>query len=94
MIAVVLSALLVFGNNVVAVRISNEREINHVAIGLATGLLIVGLIESFGHISGAHMNPVVTFALCLRRQLPVAKGDRSSFTATRSLTRVIVVNTE
>ncbi|KAK2141327.1 hypothetical protein LSH36_1120g00019 [Paralvinella palmiformis] len=34
-------------------------------IGLMVGFVIYLLIEGNGHLSGAHMNPVVTFAYCL-----------------------------
>jgi len=36
---------------------------------LATGAMLVVLIWVFGHISGAHFNPAVSFAFALRREL-------------------------
>jgi glycerol uptake facilitator-like aquaporin len=40
------------------------------ANSLATGAALVALIASFGPISGAHFNPVVTLAVAWRRGLP------------------------
>jgi glycerol uptake facilitator-like aquaporin len=37
---------------------------------LATGAILTVLILTFGPISGAHFNPVVSIALALRRELP------------------------
>ena len=41
------------------------------ANSLATAAILAVLIASFGPVSGAHMNPVVTLAAALRRELPV-----------------------
>jgi glycerol uptake facilitator-like aquaporin len=40
------------------------------ANSLATAALLAVLISAFGPLSGAHMNPVVTLAAALRRELP------------------------
>jgi glycerol uptake facilitator-like aquaporin len=38
---------------------------------IPTGAILTVLILTFGPVSGAHFNPAVTFALALRRELPV-----------------------
>jgi aquaporin Z len=40
------------------------------ALVVAPALLVMALIYSFGNLSGAHFNPVVTFAFSLRRDFP------------------------
>ena len=43
---------------------------------LATGAMLVVLINILGPVSGAHFNPTVTFTLCLTREIsaPLALG--------------------
>lgn len=43
-------------------------------ISLCFGLTIFVLVHCFGHISGAHINPAVTLALMIGRQICVVKG--------------------
>ena len=38
------------------------QAIGHVGIALTFGFVIVALIYSFAHVSGAHFNPAVTLA--------------------------------
>jgi len=44
------------------------------ATALTQGSILVVLISVFGPVSGAHLNPAVTFAFVLRRETPVLKG--------------------
>ena len=40
------------------------------AVAAAPGLLVMAMIYSVGHVSGAHFNPVVTLAFAARRSFP------------------------
>ncbi|RWS21880.1 neurogenic protein big brain-like protein [Leptotrombidium deliense] len=42
---------------------------NHVVIALTTGFAMATLTQCFGHISGAHVNPSVTFSLLITRKI-------------------------
>lgn len=44
------------------------------AIGLAFGFVIMAMIYSLGHVSGAHINPAVTFALLLRKHITLPEA--------------------
>lgn len=44
--------------------------LGHAGVSLAFGLVIMVMIASMGHISGAHFNPAVTFAFALARHFP------------------------
>ncbi|KAG7280757.1 hypothetical protein CRUP_037687 [Coryphaenoides rupestris] len=47
---------------------------NLVLISLCFGLSIATLVQCFGHVSGAHLNPAVTAAMVVTRNLSVAKA--------------------
>ncbi|HVR84509.1 MAG TPA: MIP/aquaporin family protein [Planctomycetota bacterium] len=60
----------VVGSGIMGERLSGgNRAIALLANSLATGAALVALILSFGPVSGAHFNPVVTFCLAARREL-------------------------
>ena len=48
-------------------------QITHVGVGLVFGMIITVMIYAFGHISGAHFNPVVTLAFVLARHFPLRR---------------------
>ena len=51
-----------------------ERNLGHIdqiGVALGSGLVFVSLIYSLGQVSGAHFNPVVTFAFVLRGMFPL-----------------------
>ena len=47
---------------------------NTVAIALAFGLVIVAMAYSIGNISGCHINPAVTIAMMVRKEISVKEG--------------------
>ncbi len=45
-----------------------------IVAALAHGLILVSIIAIYGHISGAHVNPAVTFGLLVGRQITVTRA--------------------
>ena len=61
----------VVGSGIMAERLANENKaVALLANTAATGAALVALIISFGSLSGAHFNPVVTLAFAWRGSLP------------------------
>ena len=63
----------VVGSGIMGERLASGNEaVALLANTIATGAALVALILTFGPISGAHINPVVTFASALQRNRNVA----------------------
>ena len=61
----------VVGSGIMAERLSGGNvALALLANTLATGAALVALILTFAPISGAHLNPAVSLAMALRRQMP------------------------
>ena len=45
-----------------------------IGVGLATGLTLLAMIYAFAHVSGAHFNPAITFAMAATRRI---KGEEA-----------------
>jgi aquaporin Z len=52
-------------------QLSGGTSIGHLGISITTGLTVAAMIYTVGDISGAHMNPMVTFAFYLAKEFPV-----------------------
>jgi glycerol uptake facilitator-like aquaporin len=69
-VATALLLAAVVGSGIMGERLARGNDaIALLANTLATAAALVALILTFGPVSGAHMNPVVTVALALRREL-------------------------
>ncbi|KAL3844663.1 hypothetical protein ACJIZ3_002066 [Penstemon smallii] len=53
-----------------ALSISDEHKVSRLGASVAGGLIVTVMIYAVGHISGAHMNPAVTFAFAAVRHFP------------------------
>lgn len=45
--------------------------LGHIGVAATFGLVVMVMIYTFGHVSGAHFNPAVTTAFTLTRHLPI-----------------------
>lgn len=52
----------------------NPHPPDLVLISLCFGLSVATMVQCFGHISGAHINPAVTVAMVVTRKLSLAKA--------------------
>ena len=64
-------ALVFFGAGAIMVA-SKSGTFGQLGIALAFGLVITTMIYALGHISGAHLNPAVSFGFALSRHFPGA----------------------
>ena len=67
-----LLVIAVVGSGVMADRLTDDVALALLANTIATGAALIMLITTFGPVSGAHFNPVVTLVMALRRDLPAA----------------------
>ena len=67
-----LLVIAVVGSGIMADRLTDDVALALLANTIATGAALIMLITIFGPVSGAHFNPMVTFVMALRRDLPAA----------------------
>ena len=53
---------------------TNGTSANNVEVGIGIGLAIATLAQAFGHVSGGHLNPAVTFGMVFGGRTPIIRG--------------------
>lgn len=71
LIGTALLTAVVFGSTLMGSKLTQDAGLGLLASSMATGAALFVLITILGPVSGAHMNPAVSLAFALRREIPV-----------------------
>lgn len=69
-------ALVFAGTGAIIINDVSGGAVSSVGIGLTFGLVVMAMIYTFGDISGAHLNPVVTIGFVAARRMRATEGAR------------------
>ena len=62
-------ALVFCGTGAIIINQETNGTVSHVGIAITFGLIVMAMIYTLGHISGAHLNPAVSIAFTIARRL-------------------------